>query len=701
MRRFPFLWFFIFTALGNITSTYSQISFPKLAIVFAFILLILTQQISHRHSRWIPFFSFSVFFFFFILGSTVSSEYKWKAHQNINQKNGLLIGKIIAQPKISEYHTKAELEIIGLKTTDGYKEVSGKVLARWPIDSLTKTLKLGDIILFEPDLKQIDDDKNPEAFNYKRYLFFHLISAQVYLKPEQWQKIELPKAWYAIDIFDTWRSHLLQLYQKNHIEGRELAVLSALTLGYKNDLDAEIQKSYSASGAIHVLAVSGLHVGIIFIILSFFFNRLLKSPRIRWIKFFLIIIGIWFYALLTGASPSVMRASTMFSFIALGQALNKSSSIYNSIFASALLLIVINPFLLYDLSFQLSYSAVLSIVFFQAKIASILEPNNKLLKWIWGLTSVSLAAQFGTAPLTIFYFHQFPNYFLISNFIVIPIAFILIWLSVIFLVLQFVPLIGVFLAKIIHWVLWFQNWSIESLSSWPGALTEGLYIDKIQLLIAVLSLLLLMIWMEHKKAKFIILFLSSLIVFSGYSQWVNYLKNRQKSIFVYNIKGETAINLIDGSDNILISSLAKNANAKTFQLKPNWLALGLNEEKHISTQWFSPRFMFTNLINANHRNYFYKHELMQFYDKSILLVQDEKFVKDYYPKALPVNYIIVGNNAKIDLAELSLYFKFDQIIIDSSHSKRNLKYYRMQQQILPSKKIYIVADRGAFSQSLI
>ena len=170
----------------------------------------------------------------------------------------------------------------------------------------------------------------------------------------------------------------------------------------------------------HVLAVSGLHVGIIFFILNFLLTPLNRNKRLLKIKLFLLVGALWFYAFLTGLSPSVMRSCTMFSFIVVGENLNKRTNIYNTLAASAFLLMLINPLIIFGAGFQLSYIAVISIVFFQPRLAALVAVKNRILKYVWDLFTVSVAVQIGTAPISIFYFHQFPVYFWLSNFIVIP-----------------------------------------------------------------------------------------------------------------------------------------------------------------------------------------------------------------------------------------------------------------------------------------
>ena len=696
----PFFKLFLIYSIGIILSVFFVVDVGVLLVSFSFFLLLIFHFLTQKNHRLIPYFGVFVLFFILETGVFRASEFKSRAKiTNISQK-GFVIGRIIKSPKIYDKFVKTNLEIIAVRDNKSFQESQGKVLLMLEKDSTAQTLKKGDIIQFEPQFKEIESNKNPETFNYKRYLFFHLISQQTYLKSNKWIKISVQKSILDMDRISDLRNYLLQKYKEYGIEGQELSVLSALSLGYKNDLDSRIQKSYASTGAIHVLAVSGLHVGIVFVILSFLLSFLGKSKTARFIRFAFVLLFIWFFAILTGAAPSVLRASLMFSFIALGQALNRRGSIYNSIFASAFILLLFNPFLLFDLSFQLSYSAVISILYFQPKIYALISVRFRVFKWIWALITVSLAAQIGTLPITIFYFHQFPNYFLLSNFIVIPLATLIIWLAVVFFMSLSFDFLAQFIADILQYIIAFQNALIREIEVLPYALTKDIYIDRYQLVLLVLILLSLMLLLVRPKFKYSLIMGLFLLSYFAYSDVLSYQKQVQKKLIVYDIKGSTAINLIDGKDNILISSLKTESKQKDYNLKQNWLSLGLDNEKYIWTQQLNSNFTISNLLKVNNPNFFLKDQFIQFYDKRILYLQDKSILSNYRKGKIPLDYIIIGKNTRIDIAELDLYFTAKTIIIDSSHSLRNLQFWKTQQAINPSKTIYLVSEEGAFVEDL-
>ncbi len=693
----PFFRLVLPLGLGIVASTYWGVNLPSWTLYLAFIFLLIFHFLANRKLRLIPYFSYVLTAFIFVTGVLITDNAEQKAKNTFAlPKETVVVAEISQTPKINEKFVRTQINIEATKVGDNWQAFDGKCLLLLQSDSLSVNLKPGDKITFKSNFKEVPPQNNPDAFNYKRYLFFHLISHQCFLKSNQWKKINSSKAWYKLAWLSGFREKLLQTYQEFGISGDAFSVLSALTLGYKNELDYDIQKAYAASGAIHVLAVSGLHVGIVFVILNYLLMFFKRNNFQRWIYLILLLLGIWAFALLTGGSPSVLRASLMFSFIALGQALKRNGNIYNSIFASAFLLLILYPFLLFDISFQLSYLAVISIVFFQPKISSLIQSRYSIVQKIWDLTSVGIAAQIGTFPVTVYYFHQFPNYFLLSNFIVIPIAGVLIWLSLaFFLSLIYTPLAH-FFAWLLKWTVTLQNYLIQNIEQLPYALSENLFLDAYQLGLLVLSILFLMMLTDKAKFKYAFGLLLILTTLGGYSSYRIWKIQHQKKIIVYDVRQETAINFIDGREHILLSSLPPESKQKEFLMHKNFLALGLKKEKHISCKISNNPISTDTITNDKHPNFFYKHPFLQFYDKRILLLNNPQQLNHFKPLKMHLDYLIIGGNLRVDIAKVLLYFELENIIIDSSHSNRNIEFWTRQKKLYPKKNIHIVRVDGAF-----
>jgi competence protein ComEC len=380
---------------------------------------------------------------------------------------------------------------------ENYRGVKGKLLAYSEAD---QTIREGQLLLLRGTIREIPGPKNPMAFDNKRYRFFQNIHHQIRLRAGEYLVIgQEETAWY-----EQWRKQQIEWWKGHLPDPAVFSVASAMVLGYKAELPEDVRETYAQTGASHVLAVSGLHVGLIYLILSSIVGRLKWRPA----RIVISLAGIWGFALVTGATPSVVRAATMFSFVLVGQQLRRPISVFNSLAASAFLLLLIQPLWLFHIGFQLSYSAVLGIVVFQPRWYQLWIPPNGWLDKIWTLITVSLAAQMATLPLTLFYFHQFPVYFWLSGLIVVPAAPFIIGLGLALIVLQAIYPQWCWLpAEGLNGLIRLINFLLELIQNWPGSLITGIYLPVVGLLLLMLSLIMLgWIW-ERSMKKYLFIFL--------------------------------------------------------------------------------------------------------------------------------------------------------------------------------------------------
>lgn len=696
LSAMPFVKITTILILGIVLSTFFNVDFTLLGIAVSFLLLLFIHLFVHKYYRLSWIFGLSILVFFGLVGIARTSQLKQEARTKSDNGSEFVVVRVVEQPKVTAYHVRTRVEIVSIKSNQGWQKGEGQSLLMLEKDSTSQIVKTGDLLAFEPNFEEVESNGNPEAFNYKRYLFFHLVSQQAHLKSKQWTLINEPKTWFQAHNLDLIRQNLIDRFRQYGITGDELSVLSALILGYSNDIAAEVQQAYASTGAVHILAVSGLHVAILYLILSRLLFWMGKDKYSKVTKLIVVLSAIWFYSLLSGGSPSVLRSAVMFSLIAIGQILHQKGNIYNVVFASAFILLIYDPFLLYNLGFQLSYLAVISIIFFQPLISAWWVPRYKVLQWIWDLTNVGIAAQILTVPLTVYYFHQFPNYFMVVNLLAVPLSTVLMWVAMLFYMALPIPIIAHYIAMVLKWLTFAQNYIVKMVGSWPYALTTDLYIDLIQLFLIFSTLLIFMWFLAKPKASKVLILVSGILILVVYSDWIWYQKQSQKKMIVYNIKGHTALNFVDGKTHILVSSLARDSKASDFHLKNHWLSLGLEQEKHLSTKQLQSKFALSSIIKSNHPNFFVKGPMIQFYNKRILVIQYPNLLERYKPKKLKLDYIILSKNVRIDPAQLDLYFEYQTLIIDGSHSEHNRKYYRMLKSLSPSKHIHLVADQGAF-----
>jgi competence protein ComEC len=276
------------------------------------------------------------------------------------------------------------------------------------------------------------------------------------------------------------RGKILNIYSKYGIRGNEYGVLSAMTLGDREELDKQIVKDYAAIGVIHIIVVAGLHLGIVFLGLNFFLGFLNRTAKSLLLKDFLLITLIWAYALITGLAPSICRAATMLSFFIVGKMFSKSTNTYNLLAASAFLLLCINPYMLLNIGFQLSYAAVFGIVYLHPKIYHLYDSDYWLIRKAWLITSISIAAQVFTLPLSLLYFHQFPNYFLLANLFVIPLTTGIIWMAIGLLITSYFPYVAFPIAWLLNKMIHSLNWIVDTIHQLPNALIRNIYITMLE-----------------------------------------------------------------------------------------------------------------------------------------------------------------------------------------------------------------------------
>lgn len=420
----------------------------------------------------------------------------------------------------------------------------------------------GDIIMVRGKVRPVGPPLNPDQFDYRRYLEARDIHHQVFAD-SSWRLLEHRPN--LLSRAANLRTAALRLLKKHLPTPNEYAVGAALTMGYKSALTEEIENAYANTGAMHVLAVSGLHVGLVQLILMGLLGRIpLRQQWWKVAKTILIIIGIWSFALLTGASPSVLRASTMFSFLAVGLALKRTTNVYNTLAASALVLLVSNPHLLYHVGFQLSYLAVLGIVYFQPRIYSLWHIENRLGDYLWQLSAVSLAAQLGTLPVSLYYFHQFPLYFVLSGLIVVPAAGLILSLTLLLLAFHSVPVLGALLAKALYGLIYLVNAGIFVIQQLPGGLLEGIWLGVAGLwaLYAILAGLIL----AHRTRQFrwVLASLSLAVLVAGSYAWQKWESLHQRAVVVYQVYKHTAVDAFTGPRITQISSPALEQGALAF-----------------------------------------------------------------------------------------------------------------------------------------
>ena len=559
--------------------------------------------------------------------------------------------------RLSECPTEKEKSV---KVVLKMQSCQGSVMAYFEKNERSLSLKYGDVIVFHEPPRRLEPPLNPEQFDYRKYLSRKGILRQVYLKDDSWEKLPESRANPVYAFSYRLRDFLLETMQKLGISGDEYAVAAAILLGYDDTLPTELRQKYVAAGSMHILCVSGMHVGVIFMVFSYMLGFLSKKERWQHIlKQSLLLLLIWFYALLAGLAPSILRSTIMLSFVILGEMLRRNGILLNSLAASAFLLLCIDPANLLNVGFLLSYCAVIGIVVLQKPLYRLVFSRSKLVDKIWELTSVTLSAQIATAPLSIYYFHQFPTYFWLSNLFMGPISTIVIMGGMVMLLIFFIPYINIGVAFCVKWLIHAMNFIVTWIENMPFSILKGLYINSLEFTCLITALLFLMIVVEHKKKRLFFAMLSVLLIFSV-SQLTRAVKQRhQMSLTVYSVKKATAIDFVCGNEHVLLcdTTLINDPSIASFSIENNLVKEGVFTN---GTFVLTDDPYFENPFLDKQGN------LITFGGKTFGIFDKKSAFGVKMPFRPHLDYFIVQGRRNLDLERLLNCYIIDLLILDGS-----------------------------------
>ncbi|MDM8159356.1 ComEC/Rec2 family competence protein [Labilibaculum sp. K2S] len=555
LRQNPFLRLLLPVIIGISLSDIINIPqvtgwFLVLFGMFGVVLFVVIPKLRKSYSLR-SLFGFFVFALCFGFGNIRYNDIQSRMYLPISKSKIILKGRVLDTPTEKGRSYAFVFDVQNIKVSDKWQKVSGKTMIYLQKDTKVKELGVGDLLVMKTELQRVKNAGNPHEFDYASYLKTQHILYAAYTDSLSWKQIGRGADFSIKVLASKWRDHLLSIYRKNGIQNESFDILAALTLGYKTGMDPEIKRTWADAGAMHVLAVSGLHVGIIYMIMSYLLRFLARFKYGGYLRGILLLLTLWTYALLTGMSPSVMRSATMFSFIVLGEMLKRSGSIYNSLAISAFFLLLIDPFLLFTVGFQFSYLAVVSIVFFQPQFDKLLYIGNPILKKLWQLTTVSLAAQIGTFPLAIYYFHQFPSYFLLSGYVVIIMAGILIYLSALLLLLSPIKILSESLGWILRNLVEGMNFLIVKIQALPGSVIRELSLSQYQLIFTYFLLFSMISLLSFKRKKAVYAFVIILIGIQ-LPNTIRIFQVPKKEILVFNSSGHSVVGFVKGNQGLFL-----------------------------------------------------------------------------------------------------------------------------------------------------
>ncbi|MDO9634522.1 MAG: ComEC/Rec2 family competence protein [Paludibacter sp.] len=595
------------------------------AVIFMLVSFFLQQSRYAYKLRWL--FGVGIVLFLFLLGYLISERKQQHATFLHVDEQAIFVARLLESPAEKTNSMACKVGVEGIYDSVQFVKFSSHALAYVAKDSAALSLKKGDVLLMRTTFQRPSKALNPEGFDYAAYLANKGITATAFVRGGDWQVLTHQHAFSIASLAEKCRNNLLRLYESLDLPKDQFAVLAALTLGYKDALDPELREDFSHSGAMHILAVSGLHVGVIYMILQALFSLVFKKSKWKFASAVFTICALWMYAFITGLPPSVVRATTMFSLVAIGTVLERKSQIYNTISVSAFVILLYDPNLLFDVGFQLSYCAVIGIVYFQPKIASLWYVKHKLLKWWWDLTSVSMAAQIATLPLALYYFHQFPNYFLLTNYIAIPLATLIIYFAVAFLVLSPIFWLEVVPVFILKKLLYLLNFSVGFIRDLPHAISVC-YLSFFQVSLLFGVIFFFSFHLEIKRYWSIASTLITLLVFVLSHVYVHVQTLQLNQLVVYADRKHTHVNFITTYNHELYTtdSLVAVKAATNY-----WKSKKLNYPEFKVQESTTFR-----IING----------------KKILILKDDLLHRKMTDKPFNTDFLIIGNGLRPRASEL-------------------------------------------------
>jgi len=513
-------------------------------------------MIKRRHIYQNRIASLSLIFIFTAFGGWLAYHANPKNNkQNLEKTglNGIYLIRVTEIPQVKLKTIKLQVKVIG-KIAKKNKLLYINELALFYFDKKLKVPKPGDEMLVKCRFISIPNPENPYQFNYKKFLKYQGIYYQSFVRnPQNVLDTKTNSASFIQNLAYRGNQYLLNLFKQNIKDSTALAVTEALIFGYKEDLPKDLVESYSRTGTLHVLAVSGLHVAVVFLMLANFLWFLDKRRYGVLLKTIIVIVCIWAYCILTGLSPSIIRAGIMISLVLIGKALNRHAHTYNIIAVSAFIILVINPFWLLNVGFQLSFAAVLGIVFLQQYLLPLYVPTNYFFKQIWNIIIISICAQIATFPLSLYYFNQFPNYFLLSNLIIIPLTTMVIYTGIGMVIFSKVSFILLGFSWLTEKLVKLTNYLVVSIEKLPYSFIDGIKLSTLQLILLYICIGSIIYWLIMANKKGLIFFLINFSLLIGVYCFDTLSLQMENHMVIFNIPNQNALIISDGHRSVLIS----------------------------------------------------------------------------------------------------------------------------------------------------
>lgn len=580
---------------------------------------------------------------FGVLFTNMHNEKRQATHYlQLSTENSPITFRIKSVLKPSLYSEKYSVVVLKIGDQLAY----GKALLNVSKNDSISRLDVDNIYTTKAVFTPVQKPLNPNQFDYRSYLEKQYIYKQLYTTASELFLVTTKKHT-VYGYADAIRKHINSALNNYHFSEDELSIINALILGQRQDLSKDITTDYINAGAIHILAVSGLHVGLILLILTYILKPLHRFKRGKLISGLFIIIFLWCFAIIAGLSSSVTRAVTMFSIVAFAMHIKRPTNIYNTLAFSILVLVLFKPLIIFDVGFQLSYLAVIAIVSIQPMLVNLWEPKYYIPKKLWDVFTVTLAAQFGVLPISLFYFHQIPGLFFIANLVIIPFLGLILGLGILVITLASLELLPQFIADFYGGVIHLMNVLMAWISEQETFLIKGISFGILQVFSGYLIIVFLVAYFKNNKYQWLRLILFSVILFQCvliYSEF----ESSNSNFTIFHKSRHTIIGIKENKTLVLASNLDSIHHFRSL-------------ESYVTEQRIT-------IIKDDSLQPLYR------YKNRYILVIDSLGI--YEISKLKPEYIVLTNSPKINLDRLLETFQPKIIIADGSNYKSYVKRWK-------------------------
>lgn len=660
-----------------------RVPVPGIVYVAATFLLILWgfQWLPDKFRMRYSFIPGTVWIFVWILsgaglraGADIRLQSNWMGHFT---GDTTLIWKmqLMEDPVQKERWIRSTARMISVFKAGKEIPVTGWVMLKCTADAQSQHLHAGHQIITPATPQQIRSVRNPGAIDYALYAARKQCYHRLSLKEGQFRIISDASPGWLIVTHRWVRNRLREAFPDNRI----YALAAALLIGYTKELDPDLVQAYSDTGVIHIIAISGMHLSLVYLLLNGLFARIPIINKSRLLRVSMVLLLIWSFTCLTGAGASITRAAVMFTCMQFGEWMGRKTQVLNMLMAAAYILLLADPMLLWDLGFQLSFLALLSLVLFEPALKKSCWPRQTWLQPAAQLLAATCAAQILTFPVCLYYFHQFPLVFLLANILAVPLSTCILYgLLVLMLDLRW-PWIGAATARLIAWMIQWMNLGIEWLSRLPVASWKKLPADGYSTLLWYLAITGIWNWLQHRQKKWLLFLISS---FFGLLIWLfiqDAQLRRQHLLVIYQVTGKTLISVHRGThfyywpdSAISHPFLQKTLNAANTVYSGNQPDPDLLIQSN--RQW--------PLLAAGNK---------------ILFIPD---ARNQLPLQLPrIDIVLITRTARINLETLSAQTRIGTVVIDASNSLWKIAQWKSRCETL-HLRCHSVPDQGAFLAGL-